>query len=167
MKKILAVLTLVGLMAIPAIAQDTTYAPLVFEIRGTFSSDTQSEGKSFDFRPSFGLMADIGLPVDFGISYTSSGLPGGDGEESMELLVSREIRTWYWGDGKSIKLEVYAASDIVQEKTIQTRVYALGLIYDHGLLEYTKIGIRGAWVNRDQGPNDWFVQGLIQIDALK
>ena len=166
MKKLIAALTLVGLMALPALAQEIDDAPLVFEVRGTFTSPIVG-GQSFDFRPSFGFLADVGLPVDLGVSYTNSGLPGGDGSPSFEAILLREIRTWKWGAGKSIKLELSASSDVQREKMVENRVYALGFIYDHGLVDYTKIGLRVAYVNRDNGPNDWMVQALVQIEALK
>lgn len=165
MKKLLAVLTMIGLMAVPALAQEND--PLIFEVRGTFRSPT-AEGQSFDFRPSFGFMGDVGLPFfDVGVSYTANGLPGGNGDASMEAILLREIRTWRWGNGKSLKVEVSASTDIQQEKMVENRVYSLGLIYDHGLLDYTKVGVRGSYINRDYGQNDWMVQAVVQIEALR
>lgn len=164
MKKLISALTLVGLMALPAFAQED--APLIFEMRGTFTSPI-AVGQSFDFRPSFGFLADVGLPVDLGVSYTNDGLPGGSGASSFEAILLREIRTWKWGSGKSLKLELSASADVQEKKMVENRVYALGIIYDHGLLDYTKIGLRGAWINRDNGPNDWMVQALVQVEAIK
>ncbi len=167
MNKLITALTLVGLMALPAFAQEPVDdVPLIFEMRGTFTS-TDVVGQSFDFRPSFGFVGDVGLPLDFGVSYTNNGLPGGDGTSSMEAILLREIRTWKWGNGKSLKLELSAAVDVQDDKMVENRVYALGIIYDHGLFDYTKIGLRGVWINRDNVPNDWMVQALVQIEAIK
>lgn len=148
-----------------AFAQEGKDLPLIFEVRATFTPSNDPD-KSFEFKPSLGLQTDgLWKRFDLGVAYTSGGLTAVDTSGSLEALIIVEIAKWYSADSsRSFTLQSNIGLDVIQSNMSGRRIYALGGVFDGGLVSNMAVGLRATWVNQDKAFDDWSIQTFFQFD---